>query len=554
MPSTLLDARRITRHLGDRPVLQEVDLRVRAGARVGLVGPNGSGKTTLLLVLAGELAADAGEVRRHGTVGLLPQLATAGEQGRPVREVVLARTGLAAAEQELDRHAAALAAGALDAVVPHAEALECWLALGGDDAGARLAVALAAVGLDREVLDRPLASLSGGQAARVGLAALEVARQDVLLLDEPTTHLDADGLRRLTALVGARAGGVVVVSHDRAFLEAVTTEVVELQPGGRAVRTGGGWAAFERERDAARSRAVAEREHALARRAAAREAEREMRRRAAASARRVRAGAGGEPDKHVREFVRARADGVAARARKVGGRADRIPLPEGPPPEPQLRLELTPGERRTGEVLALEAAVLRRGAWTLGPLDLVVRHGDRLRLAGPNGAGKSTVLAALAGTLPLVAGRRHVAAAAVLGTLGQDRFARVPDSAPPGAPEPQADGPSAVALLRGATGLGEAAARAALAGFGLDAERAGRPAGSLSPGERTRVELAVLGHRRVTVLLLDEPTNHLDVDALEVLEAALRGWPGALVVATHDERLATALELDGEVALPAPGV
>jgi ATPase subunit of ABC transporter with duplicated ATPase domains len=534
MPSTLVDANGVSRFFGARVLFEGVELQVHGGDRIALVGRNGSGKSTLLRILAGEEIGDGGTVARHGSVAYLPQLVATPEP--TAREAILERIGVATAARELDRQAAALEGGDLEAIEAHAAALDRWLALGGEDAEARLSAASAELGLPEALLDRPLSSLSGGQASRAGLAAVGVARCDVLLLDEPTNHLDADGLARLRRLIEEHDGAIVLVSHERALLADFADTIVELD-GGKANRYAGGWETFQREREEGRARADREYRRAVAERDRLVAVDQEIRRRAAASSGRVDPRRSPDGDKHAREYVRSRADGMRRRAARVATRGERVEIPDKPIEPTRLSLELSAAERRGGAALSLEAAELRRGAWRLGPIDLAVSYGDRLRLAGPNGSGKSTLLAALEGTLPLTGGRRRVTSGAVVAALGQDRTT-------------MSGARTATAVLRAATGLEETDARTALAGFGLGAEQVERPASTLSPGERTRAELALAAHRRATCLLLDEPTNHLDIESLEVLEAAVVDWPGALVVATHDATFAAALRIDREIELP----
>jgi len=526
---------RVSKAYGPRAVLSDVSLLVPPGARVGVVGPNGIGKSTLLRVMAGLERPDAGQVRRAPAalrVGLLSQ------RGRPpgdetVRELLAERTGVAAAEAELERLTAALERHP-GRVEEHGEALERFLALGGDDLDARAGAALAAVGLPGDRLDMPVAALSGGQAARAGLAALVLARLDVLLLDEPTNDLDFGGLEVLEGLVAAHPGAVVAVSHDRAFLDRCARRIVEIvEPTHEAREYAGGWSDYVRRREEDRARRYAAHGRYAGERA---RLEERMRRQRAWSEQGVRREKQRprDPDRIGRAQRTERSEQQASKVRATERALERLEAVDKPWEGWRLRLELA--GRRGGDVVArLAGAVVRRGAFRLGPVDLEVRRGDRLAITGPNGGGKTTLLDAIAGRAALAEGERMLGPSVVVGEVEQERLGLL------GAPR-------LLDAVLERTRLSAQEARALLAKFGLDADRVVRPALDLSPGERTRALLAVVSAREVSCLVLDEPTNHLDLEAIEQLEEALQGYAGALLLVTHDrwmlERVRVARRLE----------
>lgn len=532
MPAILLHAERLTRRHGDRTILDRVDLRISAHERIAIVGPNGSGKSTLLRILAGVEPVDGGEVHRAGSLAYLPQPGRRPTSTMPLRDAVAERLGirsatlrLAGAERQLE--AACDPRTTERAIAEHAKALGGWIEAGGPTFAVELERAADAVGIAGHLLDRPVRELSSGQASRAALVALAMAGHATVLVDEPSNHLDADGRAMLDELLGGHGGAIVLASHDRGLLERHAHRIVEIDPHAATLSShAGGWAAHERERDRERRRAAEAYEAAIRKRDELRAAEREIRRRAAATRRRV-AHAPRDPDKHHKEWFSARADGVAARGRVVGARAARVDVPERPWQDRPLALALTPAERQ-GWLVELSGAVARRGPWTSPAWSLAIRAGDRILLRGPNGAGKSTLLALIAGSLEPISGTRTTGAGAVIAELGTAQESV--DRAVP-----------LVDAVRALTGLSPEEVRGRLAQVGLSQGAVERPATTLSQGERTRAELAIIGARRTSCLLLDEPTDHLDLASVEAVESALAGWPGAVVLATHDERFAQQL-------------
>jgi ATPase subunit of ABC transporter with duplicated ATPase domains len=366
--------------------------------------------------------------------------------------------------------------------------------------------------------------------ARASLAAILLSRHDVLLLDEPTNDLDLDGLARLEAFVADLRGALVLVSHDREFLSRTITAVLELDPANKtAVVFAGGYDAYLEEREIARAQRRAAYEKASDTREALAgrvQAAREQSVRGAFRAKhRAKDG-----DRVAKGAKLEAATKGAQRVRSLETRLRHLDE-EGitePRKEWELRLEL-PAAPRSGDVVAaLRGAVVRRGAFTLGPVDLDVRYGDRIAILGPNGGGKTTLLSLLLGRLEPVEGTASLGRGVVVGELDQVRREVTGDA-------------TVVDVLTATTEMEVADARTLLAKFGIGAVHVTRPAASLSPGERTRAMLALLMARATNCLVLDEPTNHLDLPAIEQLEGALGDYAGTLLLVSHDRRLLEAV-------------
>jgi ATPase subunit of ABC transporter with duplicated ATPase domains len=534
--SATLQATGLAAGHGPRVLFSGLDLVVAPGDVVGLVGANGAGKSTLLRLLAGEAEPESGSVVLSpptATVGHLPQ-----EPDRRPDETVLAflgrRTGVTAASEAME--AAALALAGDDDTVDdtradaYAHALERWLALGGADLDERAGEVAADLGLGVD-LRTPMTALSGGQAARAGLAALLLSRYDVLLLDEPTNDLDLDGLDRLERFVQGLRAPAVIVSHDREFLARTVTQIVELDLAQQQVGVyAGGYDSYLAEREVARQHARAAYEQYEDRLGDLKDRAQMQRNWMAQGVRNARRKST-DNDKIGRNKRAETSEKQAAKARQTRKMIERLDVVDEPRKEWELQMTIAAAPRSGTVVASMSGAMVRRGSFVLGPIDVRVDWADRIALTGANGSGKTTLLGALLGRVPLDEGTASLGPGVRLGEVDQARGLFL---------GPQ---PLVRSFGEAVPEWTEAELRTLLAKFGLGGAHATRPAASLSPGERTRAALALLQAREVNLLVLDEPTNHLDLPAIEQLEQALDGFGGTVLLVTHDRRMVDAVRI-----------
>ena len=530
--SATLVARELSAGHGARVLFSGLDLTVAPGDVIGLVGANGAGKSTLLGLLAGHGRPEAGSIALSppsATVGLLPQ-APERREGETVAAYVARRTGVAPAQADLDAATEALTREEAGADDWYATAFDRWLSLGGADLEERSAEQSADLGL-LVGPDALMTSLSGGEAARVGLLALLLSRFDLLLLDKPTNDLDLDGLARLERFVQELRVGAVVVSHDREFLSRCVTTVVELDLAQQRVEVfGGGYEAYLAEREVRRRHAREAFEEYADTKADLTTRMRSQRAWAVQGVTKEKKNPK-DNDKAQRDFRINRTEKQASKVRATEKLIERLDVVEEPRKEWQLQMEIAAAPRSGSVVSTLNRAVVRRGAFTLGPVDLSLAYEDRVAVVGPNGAGKTTLIGLLLGRTPPDEGSASLGASVRVGEIDQARDL--------------VDGPDLLTdvVERALPDWTPADVRTLLAKFGLRADHVGRAAASLSPGERTRAALALLQARGTNLLVLDEPTPHLDLPALEQLESARDSYAGTLVLVSHDRRLLEAVHV-----------
>ncbi|MCU1544872.1 MAG: family ATP-binding cassette protein [Microbacteriaceae bacterium] len=538
MTATLV-AKGVAGGYAHRTLFDSLDLTVAPGDVVGVVGVNGAGKSTLLRILAGATEAQAGTVTlspADAFVGWLPQEHER-LPGETVADYIGRRTGCSEATRQMDDAAAALADPPSTAPAPvdpadvYSVALDRWLASGAADLDERLPAQLADLGLTIGP-GALMSGLSGGQAARVALAALLLSRFDIVLLDEPTNDLDLDGLRRLESFVEGLRGGVVLVSHDREFLARCVTRVLELDLAQGANRVfGGGYDAYLEERETARRHKREEYDEFADKKA---DLVGRMRVQREWSSQGVRNAMKKSPDndKIRRKASMESSEKQGQKVRQMESRIARLEEVDEPRKEWQLEFTIGSAPRSSTVVSTLAQAVFRQGAFTLGPVSLQVNAGERIGITGPNGAGKSTLLRGLLGRQAADEGTASLGASVQVGEIDQARSVLTGTT------------PLTTAFERLVPDWPVAEVRTLLAKFGLKADHVNRPLDELSPGERTRAGLALLQARGVNLLVLDEPTNHLDLAAIEQLEQALESYEGTLLLVTHDRRMLANVRID----------
>jgi ATP-binding cassette, subfamily F, member 3 len=495
----------IGKDVAGEPLLKGVSFKLERRERMTLSGRNGAGKTTLLRMLAGEASVDCGELAfQKGAKRALHDQRPARERELTLRDYVLAGAQeVIAVERELARLEHAMAQGAHDEATLHAyaRAQERLEHHGGYRWRDRARATLHGLGFADDDLDRTLSTFSGGELTRGSLARALAGDPDLLLLDEPTNHLDIASLEWLERYLVELDAAVVLVAHDRWFLEAVGTSVLELEAG-RGRFFAGPWHAWRKEkaaRELALGRAIDRQRAEIAR---------------------------------LERFVE-RFRAKATKARQAQSRVKRLERIERVERDPRdvaaLSFSFKPPERSGRVIFELEdGRIAVPGRTLLEHAELWLERGEHVALVGGNGSGKTTLIETLAGRRPLAAGKLRTGHNVKLGYLSQHA-------------EQLAEHGAVLEATQRATGLTPNRARALLGRFLFSGDDAEKPVAGLSGGERQRLSLAILVHSGANVLILDEPTNHLDVESREALEDALRAFAGSVLLVSHDRALLDAV-------------
>ena len=513
----------ISKCFGDDCVLDRISFTVQAGERVGLIGPNGSGKTTLLDIIVGRQEPDDGSVRlaANARLGYLEQGLTFA-QGDTVGEAILGAQGeLAAAQRRLTDCSAELASmGQADAqaVQQFADAQAHLEALGGLEFGRRARTILDGLGLREVSLESPVAPLSGGQKTRLGLASLLLRQPSLLLLDEPTNHLDIAGLEWLEEFLQHFAGAMIVVSHDRAFLDRTVQSILELNSLTHRIRPFSGnyseyvrTVAHERDRQA---QAYREQQEYIAD--------------VTAALRGTKGRAKRTENATIDFYYRKRAKKVAraavVRERRLQRMLDSEKRVDKPALTWKMKMDLVDTPVSGQKVLTMEDVGHRFGEmWLFRGVNMQLQRGERVAVIGANGSGKSTLLKVVAGQLWPLEGTVRLGTHVRVGYYAQEQEGLAEESTP-------------FEEIRSVSPLSDTEARNFLHYYLFAGDDVFVPVGDLSYGERARLALAKLVLAGSNLLLLDEPLNHLDIPSRESFEQALSSFEGTVLIVVHDRQ------------------
>jgi ATP-binding cassette subfamily F protein 3 len=517
----MLTVTHLSQRFGDKLVLDDISLTVNPSDRIGLVGPNGAGKTTLLRLLAGVEQSDSGiiSLSSNHTIGYLRQGFACMSNGTLGDLLDGPTHGLVAAQKRLDAATSGWEdrdgdQGAISAAFDDASSR--FEASGGYAAIDELELLLNRFGLGDAAFDRPLSTLSGGQKTRAGLAGLLSSRPDLLVLDEPTNHLDIEVLDWLSRFLVAYPGAIVMVSHDRGFLDEVATQIFELDPATHHLTVyPGNYSAY-----------VAARQHEEQEHAAAWARQQKEVRRVREDIRRLEHHAQTIEANTIDYAVRAKAAKIARPAVVRKARLERMLDSEEAIERPDqtwtMAIELKAGSHGARNVIDIDGAeVSLGGRRVLQGISLTVRIGDRVALVGPNGSGKSTLIKLIAGELRPRQGSVRIGANVRIGYFAQEQVSLDLEK-------------TVLEQARSDASMSESDMRTFLHRFLFGGDVVHQLIGDLSYGERARLMLALLVLRGTNLLLLDEPLNHLDISARENFERALLQFDGTIVVVLHD--------------------
>lgn len=536
----MLTVNNLSKRFGDTLLFENISFSINTGDRIGLVGPNGSGKSTLIRMLVGNEPRDTGAITLapDSSIGYLRQGFSDIPDGRLSDLLDVPTQGLIRCHAELESAAIALADPQADpdtSGMAYERASNRFEALGGYAAITGMEGLLDRFGLADIHMDRPLAHLSGGQKTRAGLAALLSARPDVLILDEPTNHLDADGMAWLAGFLNGYTGAMLLVSHDRGFLDDVVNGIYALDPVSHSLGIyPGNYSAYvaaksheEEEAKAAWNRQQAE--------------VTKIKRDIQAIETKARSIESSTIDYAVRKKAAKIARPGVVRKKKLERMLGSDDAAAKPEQRWGMSLSFTQSREGARDVVRLDDVHVRFGGeQVLDGVDLFVRHGERIALLGPNGSGKTTLLRVMTGEIPPDSGSVRIGSGVRIGYFAQEQ-----ETLDPGA--------TLLEQAQKVAAMSESDLRTFLHKFLFGGDTVHRRVGDLSYGERARLMLAILVLRETTVLLLDEPLNHLDIEAREDFEKALSQFPGTCIMVLHDryavERLANrVVELrDGRV-------